>query len=204
MGVYKFYLLILVLLVSSACSNLYHHSMQLNPSLPQKPLIDTLSLTIGLYKPPTFIDIIENRSPLYGNTFSFPIGIASSKLIDQVLPFVFKSVVPIYKSPESLVINSKFDGIIEIDFGDFTYDLSSHSESFPDHIAKITYRFTLYDGNGNKLRTYLVNGIGRKKVEACFPCDTSEETEIAMLDAMANFMRDVRSWPEIKQMLVKH
>jgi hypothetical protein len=194
---------LIVSLMNLYACNPWHITMRVNPKLTQKPLVETIPLTIGVYKNPAFIHRIDDLSPLYGNTFTYPIGEPSSALFDQVLAALFKSVIPVVERPQTaLAIRPKIDGVIEIDIASFNCSFAPQDNSV--RTANIVYRITFYDFDGRQLGSHFVAGNGKKNIQMCLSCDDSEETEMAMLDAMARFMTEFRSWPEIKLWLGAH
>lgn len=195
------------------------YSLQIEEPLDRPPLVEPLPLTVGVFYTPEFrayehVQIVPGE--LWKNTWKFSLGPASVALFDQVLPSMFKKVLPV-KDLASLRTNGhELDAIIKPSIEEF--DLVSPPKSgmaFPVppsvYSATIGYRITLYaPGRGDVIASWVESGSGAIQhtfVSEGFPFIFmvkgiyNDVTKKAMREAAAKLLTGLHDRPEVKRWL---
>lgn len=184
------------------------HHIHPVPTLPLTPAVEHFPFMIGVYQNKAFEQytakqiVNPDRPGIPGHpgnpdhpgffqvNYNFEIGKPSSRLFEEVLRNMFEHVVPIDNMnnlPKGIV------AILEPSIDGFFW----HTKIYPPSI-EIIYLVKLYDSERHRIGTLKVTGKGKSD---CVFCGPVIETELAMKDAMAQFMIALQEHPEFKHCL---
>jgi hypothetical protein len=212
-------LFITLILLVAGCS--YERTLKLDARLPLSPAVKQNPLHIGVYYSPEFVEYTKKieligcgppgRQDHYDIFFTFPLGIASRDLFEQIIASMFTTVTIMPNPPHSSCNTPSVDGVLEPLIISFGWGMScSQDYLFTGKIsANVSYIINLYDPDGHLIVSMYVEGRGIEKPKLCFgdrcnsrfAAESSIAAEQAMQDAMAKFMVEFQEQPEVKQWL---
>jgi hypothetical protein len=136
------------------------------------------------------------------HSFMFTFTIASALKFSEVYSTMFQSVESVDRVPPGLIKGPPLDGIIEDQIDSFEVrELPSRTKTVK---AEVTYRFTLYSLQGEKISSWTVKGSGE---EAKRPGDPNfhvlRAIDEAQHDAATKFINGFPHVPAVKQLLQK-
>ena len=176
--------------------------IQLNPTVEPLPSTIRLPLTVGVYYDPKFR---STRYQFRGFTglANFPVGQASVTLFDRLFAAIFKSVSVVPDRPPLRAEGAKIDAVIEPAIAAFDVKTRVRGPGFTEtYRAEITYRFTLWSSQGERIASWTVTGNGETR-GVTWRADElrGRVAELAMRDAAAKFLRVFRGVPEARRWL---
>jgi hypothetical protein len=141
------------------------HNIPLKGTLESPPSVTQVPLAVGVYYSPEFC-AHKHEDSRKGDRWIFPLGEASVTLFDQVLPRLFKSVLPVQTRHPLATSAPALAVVIEpkIEVFDFAIPFLKTGT----YSAELTYRFTLYSPQGNPFASWLVKGEAAKPGEMGF------------------------------------
>ncbi len=161
----------------------------IDASLDQRPIVEQLPLAMGVYYSPEFRGY-EHRSVEYiGGLeyhFVYQLGPANVALFDQILPGMFRAVVPLKTWPTLSMSNAGLSAVLIPEIEN-VFIRSSHNISdrgpFP---VNVTYRFTLYGLVGDKLASWAVSGSTTYEISPGLDIQAQDKKKLAIRDALRN------------------
>ncbi len=187
---FRLRLAILLALVLAGCSH----------AVPVHGVVNTtrdtrIERTVGLYFPEETAAMVWKESR-YGDTWTFPIGPASVRAVNEAAERIFTRTVPVNTSPQEGV-PSTLDGVIETRIEDFLFTIPFLKTS--TYTAEITYRFVLYSPKGAPVATWRVTGTGAVHGQIGFEYARWPGTaaDRAITDAMEAFITGIDREPEV-------
>jgi len=191
-------LVIPLIILSAACT--FERTVKLDARLPMPPAVDQMPLRIGVYYSPQFIQYTKKIDVRKLNlSLIFPVGITSKDLFDQITNSMFATVIKTSVLLPPSDDTSSIDGFLEPRIESFqsSVDFSSWPVKY---MSKVNYTINFYDGfDGHLVTSMLFEGWG-----FCLRSGYSYAAEMAMQDAMAQFMIDFPENLEIKLWLLNH
>lgn len=167
--------MLIVAVVLSGCSS------QIDPVLTRRPLVEPLPLTVGVYFTPEFRG---HRSKCDAWLCpEYDLGPPSVALFELLLAGLFRDVVVLDAMPTTHS-RLKVAGILVPAITEF------HLRQVE---TQITYRVTLYSSEGGELKAGHFEGSG--------PPFTSEGARLAIRDAAAKFVKELRKELVVKRWL---
>jgi hypothetical protein len=180
----------------------------IDASLDQRPIVEQLPVAMGIYYSPEFRGY-EHRSVEYirGLEFHFiySLGPASVALFDQVLPGMFRAVVPLKTWPSLSVGGAGLSAVLIPEI-ESVFIRSQHNDSdlgpFP---VNVTYRFTLYGLVGDKLASWVVSGSTTYELSPVLDFQAQDKKKLAIRDALRNaaakFVIEFPNQPDVQRWL---
>ncbi len=130
----------------------------LKPTVDHLPSVARAPVSVGVYYSPEFRNYKQDGSDDGKWPFSYSIGPASVTLFQQLLPRLFKDVVQVDSRPPLAAEGRELAGVIEPSIE------KVHLRQVRLNLwAKVTYRFTVYAPDGERLASWTVTGEGLKK-----------------------------------------
>jgi hypothetical protein len=175
----------------------------IDASLPQKPLIEKLPITMGIYYSDEFRSY-EWSPPVpssSGSHYRITLGPPSVTLFDQIFSEMFEKVIQAKALPPLLQAQPDSKAVIEpeIDVLNINTDRQKSWIQFD-----LTYKITLYGLNGAAIANWSIRGSG-SSVSALksinHPAMVREAAQIAMRDVAAQFILGFRRNPEAMEWL---
>jgi len=160
---------------------------QIHPNLPQKPLIERLPITVGVYYSEEFRSY-ECINPLRDNNkYKIALGSPSVTLIDQILSNMFEKVVPVQGRPPLPESGANINAVFEPKIEGLTIS-SQHGANWAR--VDLSYKFIFYALNGDEIVNCPISGFGYsdKYYGLDAPMMIREATEFAMRNVAAKFM----------------
>lgn len=162
----------------------FTNTMDIEPGMKDLPQPEKVPLRVGVYYSPEFRGYEHKRA--YGSNMTIaPIGQASIKMFDQLLPSVFEQVVPITEMDSPASEGESVDAIIapSIEAFDFKLGMDKEGPRF-----SVTYRISLYGKDTAPVSSWLING--KAEDPSTFPIYAHVEDD--MRDAAGKFMASFR------------
>jgi hypothetical protein len=161
---------------------------QIHPNLPQKPLIERLPITVGVYYSEEFRSY-ECINPLRDNNkYKIALGSPSVTLVDQILSNMFEEVVSVQGRPPLPESGANINVVIEPKI----VGLSIFSQRGARWArVELSYKFILYALNGEEITSCPITGYGYsedKSYGLYARMMVREATEFAMRNVAAKFM----------------
>lgn len=168
------------------------------PSLIQPPLVDQYPLKIGYYHNDRLKEhYAKNERDIVG--YNYLLTDASTKLAESTLKAMFRSVEPLNNIS---VVTSNLDGVIVVEIERFVSPVAN--DALLLNQATIFYVFTLYDNKKLPLGLLRVRGMGTSDEKYLLNTVLQDAVELAMKDAMAQFMVRFAKNPRFKNWLNGH
>lgn len=198
----SFVLAVLAAAAIAGCS----HTMEVDATLGQSPVVEVLPLTMGVHYPPELRR--HHSSTSYGiHTFDYYLGSPSIALFDQVFSGMFARVISMTEDPIRFDDDVGVAAIIVMRLERFQpYDFSFGAHSTIIHTpVKITYRAILYSPQGNQIDSWTVDGSGVYETESGPGQVPGPEalTAIAMRRAAGKFIAGFHQQPEVAKWLTE-
>ena len=173
----------------------------LSPSLGVTSGQPKLDETVGVYMTPEFKGYVH-RGSRYGDTWIYPLGQASSILLDQAFRQVFAVTVSVDSLSPGDAAPAAMAAIIEPRIEEFSFSLPFLKTGV--YSANITYRFTMYRMDGAPFASWVVMGEGAKPGEFGFEFARwpGEAADLAMQDAAGKFVSGISMVPEVRRWLL--
>jgi hypothetical protein len=175
----------------------------IDTTLPQKPLIEKLPITIGTYYDDVFRSYEDVWSLPYPYAISYriTIGAPSVILFNQVFSEMFTEVIWINQLPLLPQAKADIAAVIEPGFVDLTID-TDRKMSWVQ--VGLTYKITLYDLNGFDIADWTIKGSGAsvgvlKSINSA--AMVREAAHFAMRDVAAQIMLGFNRNLEVKKWL---
>ncbi len=174
----------------------------LNPTVQPLPTIAQVPLTIGVYYESKFRSARYEFRGFTGLAI-FLVGQASVTLFDQVFPALFKDVSVVPTRPPLPAGVAKVDAVIEPAIENFEVETRVRGPGFTEtYLAEITYRFTLWSFQGERIASWTITGNGDSRGVAWRADELrGQVAELAMRDAAVNFLSGFRDAPEVRRWL---
>ncbi len=134
---------------------------------------------------------------------NFPIGQASVTLFDRLFPAIFKGASVVPTRPPLPIEGAKVDAVIEPTIESFDVKTRVRGPGFTEtYLAEITYRFTLWSFQGERIASWTVTGNGDTR-GVTWRADElrGQVAELAMRDAAVKFWTVFRGVPEVRRWL---
>lgn len=189
-----------VLLLAVAGLSGCAHSIPIKGTLHHPAATAKIPATFGVYYSPEFRNLKHSGS-WGGEVWTFPLGLASVKLFDQLFPLAFTSTIPVAGLPPAS--GSVPDAVAVIEPAVEAFDFTLPQRKTGSYTVEITYRFTLYSPNGDPVASWTVTGYGAKPGEAGVESERrlSEAANLALEDAANKFLTSFSDVPEVQQWL---
>lgn len=168
------------------------------PALTQPPLIDQYPLKIGFFHSDQLKEYCS-KNETGDAEYNYLLADASATFADNILKAMFRSVLPLNNIS---AINTNLDGAVGVEIEKFLSPWEN--SSFTVNQAKIVYAFTLYDNKNLPLGVLRVQGIGTSDQKYFLYSMLQDAAELAMKDAMAQFMVGFAKHPPFKNWLNAH
>ena len=152
------YLFILFLLTLSGCTAT---NITVQGSVP-KPLVARLPLRVGVYYSPDFKKFSHQETIDKRATYNVDFGAQNLSFFRSLFGAMFASVVEVGQLPLTQDQARSLDGIIVpeiLKYGFLTPDISGLNF----YSASISYRITLYNSSGKKIRAWVYVGYGKSE-----------------------------------------
>ena len=166
----------------------------LKPTVDHLPSVAQVPVSVGVYYSPEFRNYEYAWQPYeIIKPELYSIGPASVTLFQQLLPKLFKEVVQVDSRPPLAAEGRELAGVIE----------PSIEKVHLRHVrmnlgAKVTYRFTVYAPDGERLASWTVTGEGHK-MSPSYRGNNDPAVELAIEDAATKFMTSLDEVPEAKR-----
>jgi hypothetical protein len=188
-----------LVLLLGACS----HAVPLQPQTDLPSLTDKIAVVVGVHYSPDF-QAFEWRESELGDTWIFPLGPASVRLLNSAFAAAFAETRPVSGPPPPPRGDKAVDWIIEPRIEAFGVQIPALKTGV--YRASIAYRFTVLTADGAPLASWLVQGEGGKSGELGFEFARwpGEAADLAMQDAARRFIESVSQVPELARWLRAH
>ena len=148
---------ILVTTLVSGCT--FTHNLDVKPRLDALPPTTKSPVHAGVYYSPQFAEQELRRSKL-GDYFVVPIGAASVRFFDDLLPRTFEKTTRISKLTTDEMSTKEVDVIIAPTLEHFSFRLQMWEAN--DERYSVSYRMTLYTKRGVPVASWIVSGYQPK------------------------------------------
>ena len=193
-------LLLFVTFFPSGCT---YNVPPIDATLHQKPLIESIPITVGSYSSDVFRSYESvNSLPLQPDiSYRFSLGAPSLLLFDQIFSAMFEKVVKVNSLPLLHQDNHDIKAVIEPRIEDVAIDADLNISWIQ---VDLHYNITLYDLNGADIANWTIKGSGTSVgliKSLNHPVMVREATQNAMRNVAARFMLGFRRNPEARNWL---
>lgn len=155
---------------------------------------------VGLYFPEETATYTWRESR-YGDQYVFPLGPPSVRAIEEAARRTFARTARVNQLPPLPAGSPDVDAVLEARIEDFSFVLPLLKTS--TYSAEIAYRFTLHSPTGAPVASWRVVGEGAQAGQIGFEYARwpGEATDLAIADAMRNFVERIDVEPEVTRWL---
>ncbi len=196
----RFSILLVASCILSGCSTTL---VTLKPEINRPSGVTQIPLTVGVYYDTAFRSY-EHSFILMRTCFDFSLGKDSVVLFDNIFPIVFERAVPVISRPPLTPGGPGVAAVIEPKIEEFKV---IHPWGLVgDYSVDITYRFTLYNPEGDQIVSSTFMGQGEKYsyLGGFSPRQApGEATSFAMQEAAEKFMSGFPCLPKVRQWIMQ-
>jgi hypothetical protein len=199
-GLRKTWILWLLLIWTNIISGCTYH-VPLNATTDKLTGVSKIPMMIGVYYSPEFVNYEYVHQKIH--RWVLPLGQASVSLFDQVLPPVFEKYVAIERRPPFAATVQDIDAVIEPIIESYSLEFPRYPMLSGDYEASITYRFLLFNIDGDPISSWSVSALARREADLQHNAaiEIGEVTDAAMRAAANKFMEGLRDRPEVREWL---
>lgn len=204
----RMFIILSLLLIVTSCLIGCTYNVYPNPTLPQKPLIEPLPITVGAYYSEEFqsYELVHQMPQSAGAYYRIVLGPPSIALFDQIFSEMFEKVVQVSSLAPLPETEIDIKAIIEPTIDSFFTDavLNRMTPSLTWVKATINYTINLYDLNGVFIANWSVEGLGSVVGSLKYSLISwmvRDAAQIAMRGVATQFMVGFRRNPEAMKWL---
>lgn len=174
----------------------------IDANLPNRPLIETLPITLGVYYSPEF-STHESIEEVEGDSYKFNLGSDSVALFDQVFGSMFEKVIPVENLPPLRTDGTKVNAVIEPRIGYLRIGVVPQSQNVDEYCwVRIYYHIALYSPDGGLLALFRVDAVGESRPGYSIGVKSfGEAMHFAMRDVAAQVMTGFSDEPGVREWL---
>jgi hypothetical protein len=179
-----------IIVFLSGCAST--HKLTIDPQVDTLPHTTEFPLHAGIYYSQQFSSQVYSRTT-GSSTFTVPIGAASVKMFDNVIPKVFEKTTRITDITEAELVSKGIDVVIapSLEHFDFFIGFDKDSDRY-----SVVYRMTLYTNKEVPATSWLVSGDKPSKAFGIWRM-IEDDMEDAALSFLMNFEHDAKHMLEV-------